>query len=148
MSKKIKRIVIISFIAIITTSFFGFKVYDDGDDFEIAKSLDIFHSLVREVRMLYVDETDISQLIKESIDEMLKKLDPYTVYYPESQIEEFRFMSTGAYGGIGADILEKGNELIITDIHESSPALAANLYPGDIITSINNRIVTNFCEVN
>ncbi len=149
MKKNKHRIAIIMLVAIISTSIFSFKYFDDGDDFEIAKSLDIFHTLVREVRMLYVDETDISKLINQSMEEMLKKLDPYTVYYPESLMEEFRFMSTGAYGGIGADIIEKDNKLIITDIHDNSPSLKAGIYPGDIIEEINNQTVTkeNISEI-
>ncbi len=149
MKKKFKKIVIISIIAVISTSILSFSFYDDGDDFEIAKSLDIFHTLVREIRMLYVDETDIGKLINESMEGMLKTLDPYTIYYPESQMEDFRFMSTGAYGGIGADIIENDNKLIITDIHDNSPSFRKDIYPGDVIYSINNQKVTkdNILEV-
>ena len=75
--------------------------YED-QDFEIMKNMDIYYTMFRELNLFYVDETDPGELIKTSIDKMLKSLDPYTVYIPESKIEDYRFMTTGQYGGIGA----------------------------------------------
>ncbi len=117
---------------------FGFKINDDGDDFEIAKSFELFHDVVREIRLFYVDDPDISTLINESINEFLKKLDPYTVFYPESQIEEYSFITTGAYAGIGASVFEKNNQLILADVYQNSPADKAGLKTGDQIVAINN----------
>ena len=72
------------------------------DYFEVSKNLDIFSTLYREVNMYYVDSTDPGKLMRKGIDSMLENLDPYTNYIPESDIEDYRFMTTGQYGGIGA----------------------------------------------
>ncbi|MCD4793243.1 MAG: PDZ domain-containing protein [Bacteroidales bacterium] len=147
--KRKNRIFILSVIVILSVSLISFKILDDGDDFEIAKSFDIFHNAVREIRLFYVDDTDISKLINDGTQEFLKKLDPYTVYYPESKIEDFTFMTTGAYGGIGAMISERGNTLLITDVYKGSPADISFLKTGDVITEINNIIINknNISEV-
>ncbi len=140
--KKTKKIKILLPVVLIITIFSGFRIFDDGDDFEITKSLDIFHSVVRDVRLFYVDETDISQLIKESIDDLLKKLDPYTVFYPESDMEDYRFMATGAYGGIGVLVEKRKNKLTIIEVYKNSPAADQELHEGDIIKSINGTKIT------
>src|SRR4051812_43839683 len=74
------------------------------DYFEISKNLDIFNSVYRELNVAYVDGTKPGQLMKTGIDAMLGSLDPYTVYYTENDIEDFRYMTTGEYGGIGATV--------------------------------------------
>lgn len=134
---KKRNILLIFAIVLISISLISFKILDDGDDFQIAKSFDVFHNVVREIRLFYVDDADISKMINESTEEFLEKLDPYTVYYPESKMEEFTFMTTGAYGGVGALILEKDNILKVTDIYQNSPADKANLKIADKIISIN-----------
>ncbi len=146
-SKKITLSIIV-FIGI-SIGFAGFRTFDDGDDFELAKSFDIFHNIVREIRMFYVDDIDASKLIHQASEEFLMKLDPYTVYYPESQMEEFEFMTTGAYGGIGAGITEYRDRLLVTDIKEKSPADLAGIKVGDIIRSVNRIAVieSNASEV-
>ena len=93
-----KTWIIILAIAGSSVTFLGF--YEK--DFEIAKNLDIFYTLFREVNLYYVDDTDPGTMIKNGIDGMLKSLDPYTNYIPESKIETYRFIQTGQYGGIGA----------------------------------------------
>jgi len=151
MNKKLRkrRIFFISTIIILSLSLISFKVFDDGDDFEIAKSFDIFHNAVREIRLFYVDDTDISKLIDESTEEFLKKLDPYTVYYPESKMEDFTFMTTGAYGGIGAMISEREGTLLITELYKGSIADKSSLKVGDEIVEINNFKISkeNISEV-
>src|SRR6187402_2632597 len=72
--------------------------------FDIAKSLDIFATLFKEVNAYYVDDIDPQKLVRSGIDGMLESLDPYTDYIPESEIENFRITTTGQYGGIGAII--------------------------------------------
>ena len=79
------------------------------DYFEVSKNLDIFSTLYREVNMYYVDSTDPGKLMRKGIDSMLESLDPYTNYIPESDIEDYRFMTTGQYGGIGALIRQHGD---------------------------------------
>lgn len=75
-----------------------------GDPFETSKQLEIFTNVLREVQTKYVDEVSAEQAVGSAIRGMLRKLDPYTVYYPEDQIEDVRLLQTGAYGGIGCTI--------------------------------------------
>ena len=91
-------VLILLLIAGIST---GFLINQETRDFRIAKNLDIFFTLFRELNTFYVDEIDPDKMIKSGIDNMLKTLDPYTVYYPESDVDEFTFMTTGKYGEIG-----------------------------------------------
>ena len=133
MKKKIK-IIFIS-IAVILASFLSFSFTDNY--FEIAKNLDIFTSLYKELNTYYVDETDPGKLMKKGIDAMLKSLDPYTTYIPESEIEDFRFMTTGQYGGIGAIISKRGDYVYVSEPYESFPAQKAGLMAGDKILEIN-----------
>ena len=111
-------------------------------NFEIAKNLDIFASLFREIVVNYVDEVNPSELMKTGIDEMLYSLDPYTNFIPESEIEDMRFMTTGQYGGIGALIATRGDYTIITEPYEGFPAHKAGLLPGDRILEISGESVT------
>ena len=73
-------------------------------DFEISKNIDIFVTLYKQLHLNYVDELNSGQLMKTAIDAMLESLDPYTVYIPESEIEDYKTMTTGQYGGIGSYI--------------------------------------------
>lgn len=109
------------------------------DYFEVSKNLDIFSTLYREVNMYYVDSTDPGKLMKKGIDSMLESLDPYTNYIPESEIEDYRFMTTGQYGGIGALIRQNGDYVQISDPYEGFPAQLADLRAGDIILEIDGR---------
>ncbi len=86
----------------------GFLALQETRDFRIAKNLDIFFTLFRELNTFYVDEINPDKVIKTGIDNMLKSLDPYTVYYPESDADEFTFLTTGKYGGIGSLVRGSG----------------------------------------
>ncbi|HRW61959.1 MAG TPA: S41 family peptidase, partial [Bacteroidales bacterium] len=121
--------------------FIGFK---EGDDFKIAKSLDIYYSLFRDVNIYYVDETDPEKMVENSINAMLEKLDPYTVYIPEEDKDEFTFMTTGQYGGIGALIRNDGKYPIVAQPYKDFPADKAGLKPGDRILEINGKPTTDF----
>ena len=133
MKKKIK--ITILAISIFIASFLSISFTDNY--FEIAKNLDIFTSLYKELNTYYVDETDPGKLMKKGIDAMLKSLDPYTTYIPESEIEDFRFMTTGQYGGIGALITKRGDYVFISEPYEGFPAHKAGLMAGDKILEIN-----------
>jgi len=109
------------------------------NDFEVAKNVDIFVTILKELNAKYADEISPGTLTKTAIDAMLESLDPYTVYYPESQIEEFKLMTTGQYGGIGALIQQYGNYVVISEPYENSPASEAGLLAGDRILKINNQ---------
>lgn len=107
--------------------------------FEISKNLEIFAAVFREVNTYYVDDIDAGKLTKKAIDEMLKTLDPYTNYISESEAEDFRFQMTGQYGGIGAQISQKGDYVVITDPYEGFPAQKEDLRAGDIIIEIEGK---------
>jgi carboxyl-terminal processing protease len=124
-------------IALSTTAIitWGFKT----DYFEISKNLDIFATLFREVNMYYVDEIQPGDLIKTGIDAMLEKLDPYTNFIPETDIEDHRFMTTGQYGGIGALIRQRDEHIMIAEPYENSPSAKAGLMAGDILLEVDGK---------
>ncbi len=101
--------------------------------FEIAKNLDIFASLFKEVNALYVDEINPNKLIRTGIDAMLNSLDPYTNYIAEDEVEDYRTLNTGQYGGIGAVTREIGNRTVVTLVYEGFPASKNGLKIGDEI---------------
>ena len=107
--------------------------------FEVSRNLDIFGSLFRELNIYYVDETKPGALMKKGIDAMLESLDPYTNYIPESEIEDYRFMTTGEYGGIGALIGRRGDNILITDPYEGYPAQKSGLLAGDVIIEVDGK---------
>src|SRR5574339_533449 len=107
--------------------------------FEIAKNLDIFATLFKEVNALYVDDVNPNQLVRTGIDAMLGSLDPYTNYIPEDEVEDYRTMNTGQYGGIGAVTREIGNRTVVTMIMEGYGAQKGGLKIGDEILKIDER---------
>ena len=113
------------------------------NDFEIAKNADIFISILKELNSKYADEINPTDLVTKAINGMLENLDPYSVYYPESQIEDFKLMTTGQYGGIGALIQPHGKNVVIGELYENSPATKTGLRAGDIILKINGQNVQN-----
>ena len=128
------------YVAVILVGISAFSVYSFSDDyFEISRNLDIFATLFRELNIYYVDETNPGDLMKKGIDDMLASLDPYTNYIPESEIEDYRFMTTGQYGGIGSLIGSRNNEVIITDPYEGFPAQKADLRAGDVIVELDGK---------
>ena len=112
-------------------------------DFEIAKNVDIFVSILKELNAKYADEISPGDLTKTAIDAMLSSLDPYTVYYPESQIEDYKMMTKGQYGGIGALIQQHGDYIVISEPYEDCPAHQAGLMAGDRILSVNKQSMKN-----
>ena len=135
MKKKVKIIILGIALAITSIGSVGFI----DDYFEISKNIDIFTTLYKELNTFYVDETDPGKLMKEGIDKMLKSLDPYTTYIPESEIEDFRFMTTGQYGGIGAIITKRADYVYVSEPYEGYPAQKAGLMAGDKILEINGK---------
>ncbi len=130
-----KIIIVFSLLLIIGIST-GFLVNQETRDFRIAKNLDIFFSLFRELNTFYVDEIDPDKLIKAGIDNMLKTLDPYTVYFPESEADEFAIMTTGKYGGIGSLVRSNGDYVVISEVYKGFPADKAGIKPGDILKKV------------
>ncbi|GGF05965.1 S41 family peptidase [Hymenobacter cavernae] len=115
----------------------SFRSADNERYFEIAKNLDIFATLFKEVNTYYVDEITPAKMVKTGIDAMLKSLDPYTNYIPEDDIEDFRTMTTGQYGGIGAQVIKRSGRTIVQSAYEGYPAQKAGLLPGDELLTIN-----------
>jgi len=109
--------------------------------FEISKQLEILNSVFRELNIFYVDEVQPGALMDEAIEAMVTSLDPYTVYYPESRVEDLRFMTTGEYGGVGATIQQMNGKVTIVDVYPGFPAAEAGLRIGDVIISVGGRKV-------
>lgn len=109
------------------------------NDFEIGKNLDIFTTLYRELNTNYVDELKPGELIKTGIDAILESLDPYTTFISESDLEDYKLMTTGQYGGIGAMIHKQGEYVVISDPYEGFPAQKNDIRSGDIILEVNGK---------
>lgn len=135
--KKTKKIIIA--ISISVSAFFSYGFADNY--FELSKNLDIFSTLLKELNTYYVDDTKPGELMKTGIDAMLYSLDPYTNYIPESQIEDYRFMTTGQYGGIGSLIHKDSNYIVISEPYEGFPAFKAGLKAGDILLKVDENEV-------
>ncbi|RZK39733.1 MAG: S41 family peptidase [Hymenobacter sp.] len=134
----ISRKKVLAVFALSTLGLASFRVASDNERyFEIAKNLDIFATLFKEVNTYYVDEITPGKLVKTGIDGMLKSLDPYTNYIPEDDIEDFRTLTTGQYGGIGAVIVKRNGKTVVQSAYEGYPAQKAGLLPGDELLTVN-----------
>ena len=131
-----KKIQVLTFVIALLLPI-GMIAQEKQNNFEIAKSLDIYNSLLRELNLNYVDEINPGELNEKAIKAMLDDLDPYTVFIPESDIENAKFMTTGEYGGIGAVIQYDGEFTRISDPYEGWPAQKAGIIAGDAILEVN-----------
>jgi carboxyl-terminal processing protease len=116
--------------------------------FEVSKNLDIYYALMKEMNEYYVDPIQPGKMVKKSIDEMLRDLDPYTNYITEDDIEDYRFQTTGKYGGIGCSMRDLGEFLALDELYENGPAAKSGLQAGDIILSIDGKSVKNMKDEN
>ena len=107
------------------------------NNFEISKSIDIYNNVLKFLNMNYVDEINPAELNETAIHAMLRELDPYTVFIPESEIEDVRLLTMGEYGGIGSIIQYYDDNVHISEPYENFPAHKAGLLPGDAIMEIN-----------
>ncbi|HUX55794.1 MAG TPA: S41 family peptidase [Bacteroidales bacterium] len=130
------KIIIVLTLLLIAGISTGFLINQETRDFRIAKNLDIFFSLFRELNTFYVDDIDPEKVIQSGIDNMLKGLDPYTIYYPESEVEEFTFMTTGKYGGIGSLVRKSGDYVVFSNVYRGFPADLAGIKAGDILKKV------------
>lgn len=135
LTNKVKGVIMVAVIAMVGLTS---SAYVDSY-FEITKNLDIFYSLFKELNLYYVDETEPGDLMKKGIEGMLISLDPYTNYIPESAIEDYRFMTTGQYGGVGALIRKKGNRIVIAEPYKDFPTQKSGLIAGDVILEIDGK---------
>lgn len=114
--------------------------------FEVTKNIEIFTDVYRNLQEAYVDEPEPGFLMKKAIDAMLASLDPYTVYYPESRIEEATFMQTGAYGGIGINTKRRNDMVLITDVYDGFGADKAGIKIGDAIIKIGDKWIKDLTD--
>ena len=128
----------LALIALVSASSIIF-ISSSNDDFKLVKSLEIYYSLFRELNLFYVDETNPETLVENSINGMLKELDPYTTFIPEAEQENFNFMTTGEYGGIGSLIRRSGDYTIIAEPYEGFPSAKMGLRAGDTIVAIDGK---------
>lgn len=129
-----------AFVAVLTAA----AIKDDY--FEMSKQLEIMQSAFRELNLFYVDELAPGQLMETGIKAMLAELDPYTRYFPESKMEDVRFMQTGEYGGIGGSIETKNGRTVLVDLLEGEPAHAAGILLGDVILKVDGNALDGLSQ--
>lgn len=138
---KQKKLLIVGAIA--GGSFLSYSFVEDYY-FEVGKNLDIYTTLFRDVNIYYVDSIQPGELMKKGIDAMLSTLDPYTVYIPESEIEDYKMTHISSeYGGIGALVHQRNGNIEISEVYEGFPAQKNDVRVGDKIISVNGNVATN-----
>ena len=131
--------IMIAFMFFLAIGGFGYAQVPSDQTFEVLKNLDIYSTMLKELNAEYVDEIQPGELTKTGIDAMLESLDPYTNFIPESEVEDYKFLTTGQYGGIGALIHQQGDYVVISEPYEGSPAQKSDLRAGDKIFEINGQ---------
>ena len=142
MKKILQKRIIVPILAI--SIFITGSAFYKGDFFEIAKQIEIFTTLYKELNMNYVDETNPGDLMDTAIKSMLQDLDPYTNFYNEQDVEDARINNTGDYTGIGASVLTLKDKLVIVEPYKDYAADKAGLKAGDEIIKVDNVVVADF----
>ncbi|MBZ9778516.1 S41 family peptidase [Psychroflexus sp. CAK8W] len=137
------KLLLLTFVVALTS--YGFTSYKN-DFFEIAKQIEIFTNLYKEVNMNYVDQVNPAELMNTAIEAMLNDLDPYTVYWNEQEIQNARIRNSGSYTGIGAEISSTPEAIVIKNLIKGSPADQSGLKIGDRIIKIGDIEVKNYNE--
>lgn len=117
----------------------GIRVSAQSNGFEVLKSMELMDLIFQQLETSYVDDIQPGEMTKTGIDAMLKQLDPYTVYYHEANIEDYRLMTTGQYGGVGALIRKIGEFTYFAEPYEGNPAQVAGVKAGDKIIAIDGK---------
>ncbi len=136
MTRKIKIAIIVFLVSIVGVNN---TIAQNENNFELSKNLEIYGDILRQLNLNYADDIKPGELNTIAIDAMLSKLDPYTIYVPESRREDFELMTKGEYGGIGALIQKHGDYVIISEPYENFPAQVAGLKAGDAIYAIDGE---------
>jgi carboxyl-terminal processing protease len=137
-----KKIICIFLVSIGLTITVNAGTVANQRTFRISKNLSIFNSLFRELDLFYVDTLNYDKVMKTTIDAMLAKLDPYTVYMPEDETDDLKFMTTGEYAGIGSMIMKKDNDIVVSEPYEGMPAQRNDLRAGDIILEVDGKNIS------
>lgn len=137
--KKLKRGAVIGGVVLMSTFLFAFK----SDFFEVAKQMEIYTTLFKELNLYYIDEINPAELTETAINEMLEDLDPYTRYYDEQGVEEVKINSSGEYSGIGAESSHYDDKMVITEVFEGYSAEEVGIKVGDEIIKIDDVFVAD-----
>lgn len=134
-----KKFVILTIAILLGCTFYSFK--GDNRNFQIAKNLDIFNAVYKELDLFYVDTIDTEKVVRAGIDAMLMQLDPYTNYFPESEMGDLKYMTTGKYGGIGSIISyhKERDRVVINEPYFNMPAAKVGLKAGDILLELDGK---------
>ena len=132
-----KKIIILVLYAVVATG--GVRAQGDDRAFEIAKNLEIFSNVYKQLNLNYVDDVDPGKTIKVAIDAMLASMDPYTNYFAESQMEDVKLQLLGEYGGVGALIVQRGDSVYVSEPYRDLPAAEAGLMAGDRIVAVDGQ---------
>lgn len=134
-----RKVAILIGVILLGFSFFSFK--GDNRNFQIAKNLDVFNAIFKELDMFYVDTINPEKVVRDAIDAMLVQLDPYTNYFPEEEMGDLKYMTTGKYGGIGSIISyhKSKDRVVINEPYPDMPAAKVGLKAGDILMEIDEK---------
>ena len=138
--KRLRKNILIIGLVLSSVLMLGFK----SDFFEVAKQMEIYTTLFKELNMYYIDEINPAELTQSAIDNMLEDLDPYTRYYDEQGVEEVRINSSGEYSGIGAESMYYDGKLVVTEVYEGYAAETQGLKVGDRILKIDDVMVSDY----
>ncbi len=142
MKKSIRHKFSIFFIIVAILFSFSYK----SDFFEIAKQIEIYTTLFKELNLYYIDEINPAEVTDKAINNVLENLDPYTRFYDEQGVEEAKIRAEGRYGGIGASIKYRNGNLVINEIFKDNPAHKSGLIPGDEIFMIDDAVLKEQSE--
>ena len=138
--KRMKRGIVIGSLVIMSSFLVAFK----SDFFEVAKQMEIYTTLFKELNLYYIDEINPAELTEKAINEMLEDLDPYTRYYDEQGVEEVKINSSGEYSGIGAESRYYDKKLVISEVFEGYSAEEEGIKVGDEIVKIDDILVDDY----
>jgi carboxyl-terminal processing protease len=138
--RRMKKSIVIGSLVLLSSGFFAFT----SDFFEVAKQMEIYTTLFKELNMYYIDEINPAQLTQSAINNMLEELDPYTRYYDEQGVEEVKINSSGEYSGIGADSRYYDKKLVVSEVYEGYSADSAGIKVGDQILKIDDVKVEDY----